>query len=68
MDSPSTLMLGIVFGSIGLGFFVYGKKQKAMIPFFSGVGLMALPYLISNIYILLLSCIALILLPLFIKI
>lgn len=68
MPDPSTLMLGIVFGSIGLGFFVYGKKQKATIPFISGIGLMALPYFISNIYILILSCLVLILLPYFVKI
>jgi len=33
-------MWGVIFGSIGLGFFVYGKKQKAIIPLFSGIGLM----------------------------
>ena len=68
MPSPLTLMLGVLFGSIGLGFFVYGKKQKAAIPFVSGIGLMALPYFISNLYILILLCIVLILLPYFIKI
>lgn len=68
MPSPLTLMLGVLFGSIGLGFFVYGKKQKAVIPFVSGIGLMALPYFISNIYILILVCIGLIILPYFVKI
>jgi hypothetical protein len=68
MPSPLTLMMGVLFGSIGLGFFVYGKKQKAVIPFVSGVGLMALPYIISNIYILILLCIVLVFLPYFIKV
>jgi hypothetical protein len=68
MPSPMTLMLGVLFGSIGLGFFVYGKKQKAVIPFVSGIGLMALPYFISNIYILILVCIVLMILPYFVKI
>lgn len=68
MDSTSTLMWGVIFGSIGLGFFVYGKKQKAIIPFFSGIGLMVVPYFISNIYILVLSGIVLIALPYFIRI
>ena len=31
--NASTLMWGVIFESIGLGFFVYGKKQKAIIPF-----------------------------------
>lgn len=34
MISTSTLILGVIFGAIGLGFFVYGKKQKAIIPLF----------------------------------
>jgi len=66
MDNPSTLILGIIFGSIGFAFFVYGRKQKSFMPFLSGVGLMIFPYFISNIYILILSGIALILLPYFI--
>jgi len=68
MDTPSTLLLGVLFGSIGLGFFVYSKKQKAVMPLISGIGLMVFPYFISNIYIMILSGIALIVLPYFIKI
>ena len=68
MNNMSTLMWGIIFGSIGLGFFVYGKKQKAMIPILSGIGLMVFPYFISNIYILIMSGIVLIALPFFIKV
>ncbi len=61
-------MWGMIFGSIGLGFFVYGKKQKAVIPFFSGIALIAFPYFISNVYVLVVFGIALISLPFFIKI
>lgn len=52
MINPSVLLWGIIFGSIGLGFFVYGKKQKAIIPLISGLGLMVTPYFVSNPYIL----------------
>jgi len=51
MISTSTLILGVIFGAIGLGFFIYGKKQRVIIPLFCGIGLMILPYFISNIYI-----------------
>jgi hypothetical protein len=61
-------MWGILFGSIGLGFFVYGKKQKAIIPILCGIGLMAFPYFISNIYILILTGIVLVVMPYFIRI
>lgn len=60
-------MWGVIFGSIGLGFFVYGKKQKAMVPIFCGIGLMVLPYLISNIAMLVLSGLVLVAMPLLIK-
>lgn len=60
-------MWGMIFGSIGVGFFIYGKKQKAVIPLFSGIGLIVVPYFISNIYVLVLSGIVLIALPYFIR-
>jgi len=61
-------MWGMIFGSIGLGFFIYGKKQKSIIPLISGIGLMVVPYLVSNIYALILLGIVLAALPYFIKI
>ena len=68
MNNISTLIWGIIFGSIGLAFFVYGKKQKSIIPMLSGIGLMVFPYFISNIYIMILSGIVMVALPYFIKI
>ena len=60
-------MWGVIFGSIGLGFFVYGKKQKAIIPFISGIGLMVIPYFISNVFILVTTGIVFVAFPFFIK-
>ena len=60
-------MWGMIFGSIGLGFFVYGKKQKTIIPFLSGIGLLVFPYFISNVFILVITGIVLVALPFFIK-
>ena len=68
MISTSTLLMGVIFGAIGLGFFLYGKKQKAIIPLFCGIVLMILPYFIPNIYILILSGIIIVTIPYFIKI
>jgi len=61
--NPSTLMWGVLLGSLGLGFFTYGRKQTAIIPLLSGVGLMVLPYFISNLYLLIFFSFVLILLP-----
>ena len=68
MNNSATLIWGVIFGSIGLGFFVYGKKQKSVVPLFSGTGLMVVPYFISNMYILVLSGIVLVMLPYLVKI
>ncbi|MGA7179222.1 MAG: hypothetical protein WBX11_06510 [Thiobacillaceae bacterium] len=48
MDSTVQLFWGLIFGSIGLGFFVYGKKQRAAIPLLCGIVLMIYPYFVSN--------------------
>ena len=68
MSNASILIWGVLFGSIGLGFFVYGKKQKTIIPIICGIGLMVIPYFISNLYIMILSSIVLVALPFFVKI
>jgi hypothetical protein len=38
----------VVFGSIGLAYFVYGKKQQRFVPLLCGIALMVYPYFISN--------------------
>lgn len=42
------LFLHLLFGSIGVGFFIYGKKQRRLVPWLSGIGLCVLPYFVSN--------------------
>lgn len=46
--NTSQLLLGVLFSSIGLGYFIYGKKQKTMVPFLCGLILMIFPYFIEN--------------------
>ena len=43
MDA-TTLFLGLILGSIGFGYFLYGKKQKKAVPLVSGIILSILPY------------------------
>jgi hypothetical protein len=42
----------LVFGSIGLGFFIYGKKQRAVVPLICGIALILFPYFVSNVILL----------------
>jgi hypothetical protein len=48
MGSESMMLWGLVFGSIGFGYFIYGKKQKKAVPLIVGLCLMAVPYVVSS--------------------
>ena len=63
--NATTLFLGVIFSSIGLGYFIYGKRQKMRVPFITGIILMIYPYFIENITLLSLIGIILILVPWF---
>lgn len=52
--STSSILWGVLFGSIGAGYTLYGKKQRALLPFLSGLALMLFPYFIQNTYLLVL--------------
>jgi hypothetical protein len=42
------LLWGLVFGSVGTGYFVYGKKQGAVVPLLCGFALVVLPWIVSG--------------------
>lgn len=65
--NESALLWGLLFGSVGLGFFVYGRKQKKIMPFYCGLALMVFPYFISNSIALVLVGAALIATPYFVR-
>jgi len=46
--NTTQLFLGVIFSSIGLGYFLYGKKQKMTVPFVTGLVLMVFPYFIES--------------------
>ena len=68
MGDSSQLVWGMLFGAIGLGFFTYGRRQKAIVPLFSGVCLFVFPYFVSNDYLMVLSGIAFIVLPFLVRV
>ena len=65
--TASSLFWSMVFGSVGLGFFVYGKKQGAVIPLICGLALMIYPYFVSNNILLVAIGIALMAIPYFVR-
>lgn len=65
--NESWLLWGLLFGSIGLGFFVYGRKQKAVVPLVCGLVLMFFPYFVSSTMLLVAVGVVLILIPYFVR-
>lgn len=62
------LLWGVLFGSFGLGFFWYGKKQRAIVPLVCGLILMFFPYFVSSTMLLVAIGIMLIVVPYFVRI
>ena len=57
--SPANLLAGIIFGSIGLGAFIYGKRMSLLRKMIIGIALMAFPYFFSGTLVIYLIGIAL---------
>lgn len=48
MLDTATILWGLVFGSIGLGYYMYGKRQENLVTRLSGVALMLFPYFVQG--------------------
>ena len=67
MGSVSELLWGVLFGSVGLGFFVYGKKQTLIVPLVCSLTLMVYPYFMPNAVVLVLVGLVLVAIPYFFR-
>lgn len=67
MDSSAALMWSVVFGAFGMGYFVYGRKQKRYVALLSGIALCVYPYFVANLYVLIAIGVALMALPFLIR-
>lgn len=67
MDISPSLLLGVLLGSIGMGYIVYGKKQRKGMALFSGIALCIFPYCVSNIFLFVLIGLVLLALPFLIR-
>jgi hypothetical protein len=63
----SSLLWGLLFGSIGLALFIYGKRQKTVVPLICGLVLMVFPYFVSNTILLVTLGVVLMSLPYFFR-
>ena len=42
-------IVGVIAGAIGVGYFIYGKRQMKFVPMLSGVLLCIYPYFTENL-------------------
>lgn len=66
MDT-AMIMFSVLFGAIGMGYFVYGKRQQAIVPLCIGMALIVFPYFVASVMSLLIIGVILIAIPYFIR-
>jgi hypothetical protein len=49
--SAGSLFLSLAIGTLGAGFFIYGKKQRRIPQLLGGIILSVYPYFIPNLWI-----------------
>lgn len=65
--NESLLLWGLLFSSIGLGFFLYGRKQQRPVPLVCGILLMIYPYFVPSTVWLITIGVALCAVPYFVR-
>jgi hypothetical protein len=63
----AVLFWGLLFSSIGLGYFIYGKRQHAPVPLVCGLALMVFPYFVSSAWTVVLVGAGLMSIPYFLR-
>ena len=57
MFSTSFLFASLVWGSIGVGYFIYCKKQQSLSPMVGGIVMIGVSYFVSSALLMSLICI-----------
>ena len=47
--TPTTLAIGILTGAVGVGYFIYGKRQARFAPLLAGMMLCVYPYFVDSV-------------------
>ena len=56
MFNTHFLFASLVWGSIGVGYFIYGKKQRSWVPMIGGVVMIAASYFAGSAWVMSLVC------------
>ena len=54
-----SLVASLIWGSVGMGLFIYGKKQQSMVPLFGGLLIIGISYFIESALLMSLAAVAL---------
>ena len=47
--TPTSLAIGVLTGAIGVGYFIYGKRQARFAPLVAGMLLCVYPYFVDSV-------------------
>ncbi len=61
MWNANYLFASLFWGSVGVGYFIYGRKQRAWPPMLGGVLMMATSYFVASLWLMSLLCLGLVL-------
>lgn len=67
MPGTATLLWGMLFGAIGTGYFIYGKKQAMIVPLLCGIALIVYPWFVSGAWLTLIIGVVLCAIPYFLR-
>ena len=67
MGSTAMIMWSVLFGAIGMGYFVYGKRQQAIVPLCMGMALMVYPFFVASVTSLVIVGMVLVAIPYFLR-
>ena len=68
MIVDAELIWGLVFGSIGIGYCIYGRRQKTLMPFVSGIALIGFPHFVDGALLTMLVGAVLASIPFYVKV
>ena len=47
--NATSVLIGLVTGAIGMGYFIYGKRQAKFVPLIAGMMLCVYPYFVEGV-------------------
>jgi hypothetical protein len=60
MLNTNLLFVFLIWGSIGVGYFIYGKKQRSWMPMAGGFLMIGVSYLVGSVLLMTLICVGIV--------